>query len=420
VTNGTDFACPTPAAPPAGPVRQHARRRRLLAAGALATIAAVSLGLTIAGAEGQAALPALGPAVHMVYAVDVTSGTVAPVAPDRGTLGWPIRTGPLERYADGPGSLAFSPDGKTLYTVGGKGSGDVTPVDLSTGTVGRRIRVGRFPAIIAITPNGRTAYVASPFSSTVTPVDLARGVARPPIRAGGVPCAIVITPDGRTAYILDKTSPDPRRGSVTPITIATGRPGRPIPVGRNPVAMALTPDGTTLLVANAGLSRPRDTSSVTPVDVATGTVRRPIPIAQPSPWGFTFTPDGRTAYLPNWESGTVTPISLVSMTAGRPIRVGAVPWAAAITPDGKTVYVLNHGDGHGSSVTPVDTATGTPRTPVPVPGTAFTIAMSPDGRSVYVGSMMRAKLTTISTSTNQVSRIVMLGQVGPVTVAAGP
>jgi YVTN family beta-propeller protein len=46
--------------------------------------------------------------------------------------------------------------------------------------------------------------------------------------------------------------------------------------------------------------------------------------------------------------------------------------------------------------------------------------MSPDGRSVYVGSFKRGKLTTISTSTNRVSRTVMLSQVGPVIVVAGP
>jgi YVTN family beta-propeller protein len=115
----------------------------------------------------------------------------------------------------------------------------------------------------------------------------------------------------------------------------------------------------------------------------------------------------------------VTPISLATLTAGKPIKVGAGPWGVAVTPDGKTAYVLNHTD-HGSWVTPVDTATGIPGTPIPVPTNGWSIAMSPDGRSVYVGSFKRGKLTTISTSTNRVSRTVMLSQVGPVIVVAGP
>jgi YVTN family beta-propeller protein len=413
--------------PPMGPVTQYALRkglrlrrlRRLLAAGgALATIVAVGLGLRIAGpAGGHSAPPALGPAEHAVYAVDESAGKVMRVAPDGSTL---IRTGPLGPFTVGPRSLALSPDGKTLYTVSEKlAGGVVTPVNISAGTVGRRIKVGKDAVAIAVTPDGKTAYVANFYSGTITPIDLTRGVAEPPIRAGALPRAIVIAPDGRTAYVLNQVTHDSRRGSVTPVNIATGKPGRPILVGWNPVTMNLTPDGTTLLVAEVRTSSPREMGSVTPVDIATGTAGKPIPVAQPSPWGFTFTPDGRTAYLPNWESDTVTPISLATLTAGKPIKVGAGPWEVAVTPDGKTAYVLNHTD-HGSWVTPVDTATGIPGTPITVPTNGWSIAMSPDGRSVYVGSFKRGKLTTISTSTNRVSRTVMLSQVGPVIVVAGP
>jgi len=414
--------------PPMGPVTQYALRkglrlrrlRRLLAAGgALATIVAVGLGLRIAGPAGghHPAPPALGPAEHAVYAVDESAGKVMRVAPDGSTL---IRTGPLGPFTVGPRSLALSPDGKTLYTVSEKlAGGVVTPVNISAGTVGRRIKAGKDAVAIAVTPDGKTAYVANFYSGTITPVDLTRGVAEPPIRAGALPRAIVIAPDGRTAYVLNQVTHDSRRGSVTPVTIATGKPGRPILVGWNPVTMNLTPDGTTLLVAEVRTSSPREMGSVTPVDIATGTAGKPIPVAQPSPWGFTFTPDGRTAYLPNWESDTVTPISLATLTAGKPIKVGAGPWEVAVTPDGKTAYVLNHTD-HGSWVTPVDTATGIPGTPITVPTNGWSIAMSPDGRSVYVGSFKRGKLTTISTSTNRVSRTVMLSQVGPVIVVAGP
>lgn len=411
--------------PPMGPVTQYAlqrglrlrRRRRLLAAGGtLAMIAIAGVSLTIAASAGQSAPPALGPAGHAVYAVDETAGKVMLVAPGSSTL---TRTGPLGPFPFGPRSLALSPDGKTLYTVSETKTGKVTPVDVSTGTVGRRISVCRSPDAIAITPDGKTAYVACPSSGTVMPIDLARGVAEPPIRTGALPRAIVIPPGGRTVYVLNQVTDDPRRGSVTPVTIATGKPGRPILVGWNPVTMNLTPDGSTLLVANENGGSPREEGSVTPVDIATGTAGKPIPTAQPSPWGFTFAPDGRTAYLPNWESDTVTPISLATLTAGKPIKVGAGPWGVAVTPDGKTAYVLNHTD-HGSWVTPVDTATGTPGTPITVPTNGWSIAMSPDGRSVYVGSFKRGKLTTISTSTNRVSRTVMLSQVGPVIVIAGP
>ncbi len=48
--------------------------------------------------------------------------------------------------------------------------------------------------------------------------------------------AIAITPDGKTAYVANFNS-----GTVTPITVATGRVGSPIKVGKDPTALALVP-----------------------------------------------------------------------------------------------------------------------------------------------------------------------------------
>ena len=84
------------------------------------------------------------------------------------------------------------------------GSGNaVTPVDLTTRRAGPPIPVGTRPQAIAVTPDGRTAYVANSGSGTVTPIDTATGRAGTPIRAGTGPPAIAISPDGRTAYVLD-------------------------------------------------------------------------------------------------------------------------------------------------------------------------------------------------------------------------
>ncbi len=44
------------------------------------------------------------------------------------------------------------------------------------------------------------------------------------------------------------------------------------------------------------------------------------------------TPDGKTAYVANFGSGTVTPIRTATNTALTAIKVGAQPVAIAITP----------------------------------------------------------------------------------------
>jgi hypothetical protein len=51
-----------------------------------------------------------------------------------------------------------------------------------------------FPAYIAITPNGKTAYVTSDLPGTVTAIKTASNKARPPISAQPNPYAIVIAP----------------------------------------------------------------------------------------------------------------------------------------------------------------------------------------------------------------------------------
>ena len=49
-------------------------------------------------------------------------------------------------------------------------SGTVTPIRTATNKAGKAIKVGSGPKAIAITPNGKTAYVASTGSDTVTPI----------------------------------------------------------------------------------------------------------------------------------------------------------------------------------------------------------------------------------------------------------
>lgn len=97
----------------------------------------------------------------------------------------------------------------------------------------------------AITPDGRTAYGLSqePGSSRlvnmgghndtvqcvgtpglVTPITTATGTAEKPIKVGCRPLAIALTPDGKTVYVASES------GAVTPIATATDRPGKPIKV----------------------------------------------------------------------------------------------------------------------------------------------------------------------------------------------
>jgi len=65
-----------------------------------------------------------------------------------------------------------------------------------------------------------TVYVANDGSGTVTPIRAATNTAGPAIKVGGHPLAIAITPNGKTAYVTSDTT-------VTPVNTATGAVGKP-------------------------------------------------------------------------------------------------------------------------------------------------------------------------------------------------
>jgi len=251
----------------------------------------------------------------------------------------------------------------------------VTPINTATGTPGKQIHVGRGfltgPGWIAITPDGKTVYVTGP--GTVTPINTATGTPGTPIHIGRTLFFgngmfsenIAITPDGKIVYVLDQA------GRVTPISTATNTPGRPIHVGGsfNLAAgnIVITPDGKT---AYATTNPVCDTAScpgrVTPISTATNTPGAPIKFTVTTGGAtgsqIAITPDGKTAYVTTGP--TVTPIKTATNTPGRPIHVGGLPSGSGqivITPDGKTAYVLT-----GSGVTPISTATNTPGRPIHV------------------------------------------------------
>jgi DNA-binding beta-propeller fold protein YncE len=176
-------------------------------------------------------------------------------------------------------------------------TGTVTPVNLATRAVGTPIKAGEWPRAIAITPDGRTAYITTDYgndSGTVTPINLATGLPGRPIDPvkDDAPMGIAISPDGAAIYVTsylpsDSTVPTQTLGSMTAIGAASGRPAMRISAGYNPEALAITPDGTTAYVVNDyGFDGP---STVTPIQIATGTREKPISVGS-GPVAIALTP----------------------------------------------------------------------------------------------------------------------------------
>jgi YVTN family beta-propeller protein len=71
----------------------------------------------------------------------------------------------------------------------------VTPIDLTGNTAGTPITLSDVPFRIAVTPDGKTAYVANEGTGSVTPIDVTTNTAGTPITLGGSATGIAIVPD---------------------------------------------------------------------------------------------------------------------------------------------------------------------------------------------------------------------------------
>jgi len=112
---------------------------------------------------------------------------------------------------------------KTAYVTTGPVD-NVVPISTATHTAGTPINVPSEALLIAITPDGRTAYVCvGTEPSTLVPINTAGKAIN-----AGPPWGVAITPDGRTVYA--PTGSD----TVVPVSTATNVPGKAIKVGNGP------------------------------------------------------------------------------------------------------------------------------------------------------------------------------------------
>ncbi len=241
-------------------------------------------------------------------ATGLVRATVTPVNLATNTPGKPFR------LCSNPHTIAFTPDGKTAYvTCPGPSRHGHRLTRPPTRPAGRSPSE---PCPCHRHHPGREDRLC-PGADTVTPISTATNTPGKPIRLGSTPDAIAITPDGKTAYVG-------ATGTVIPISTATNTPGTPIRIGAGIPAedIAFTPDGKTAYVANEG-----PTGRVVPISTATGTPGKPILIGVGAI--IAITPDGKTVYAA--AHNKVVPISTVTNTPGKPIRLpdGLPTWIVA-------------------------------------------------------------------------------------------
>ncbi|MBI3806906.1 MAG: YncE family protein [Nitrospirae bacterium] len=434
-----------------------------------ATIAASASGNVISGTLSR---PPCQQNMWALTAVNVSSKTASgswnqPATGAHGTFtGIQIATlgGPRIAFVNPPGGLAGA-----IVTIVGTGFSPIsmdnvlgfntTPAALLT--VSPTTLTTLVPAqattspLILTTPSG-TAFSPLPFNTNVT---FPQPVKTADIPVGALPEGVAVSPDGRKAYVANKAdgtvkmlstvtnqviasrlldlnvivpvqgiavSPDNRRVYVAGgangvfvldavnLTLVDTIPS--VPAGGetqpNPQGIAVSPDGQLLYVSDN-----HDGGAVTVLNLATKTVINSISRGLGTmPLGIAPSPDGQRAYLtftgPPNEVNVYEPLS---NTITETFAVGLGPVGIAVTPDGGKVYVSND---LGNSVAVYNTATKL-TTPILVGMMPAGVAVSPDGSRVYVGNRGDGTVSVVSTATDQVISTFNVGS-GPTGIAISP
>jgi DNA-binding beta-propeller fold protein YncE len=251
------------------------------------------------------------------------NGTLSPKTPAR----VPGPFGPLKCRREGTslyctgalfsgGGMAVSPDGHSVYVAGYltepfglERPGEVLQYDVGAGGALSPknplvVQAGNGGDAVAVSPGGRSVYVANRFTGPpgpgVSQYDVGAGGALSPkspatVVAGSGPSAVAVSPDGRSVYVTDSSAPF-RIGDASQYDVGAGgalSPKIPPTVATEnfPQALAVSPGGQSVYVPNSA------SHSLSQYDVGAGGALSPksLPTVESgsSPLGIAVTPLAR-------------------------------------------------------------------------------------------------------------------------------
>jgi YVTN family beta-propeller protein len=177
-----------------------------------------------------------------------------------------------------------------------------------------------------------------------------------------------------------------------------------LPKGSDPISVAFSPDGKKAYVANY------DKNTVSVISVAANSVTSTISMPDKAkPYSVAFSRDGTKAYVTNNDNGTVSVISVATgkITATISLPPLSYPQSVAFSPDGTKAYVATYGS---SSVSVINVANNALGTPIVLPGGVLpkSVAFSPDGTKAYVASYFPSNVSVISVASGTVTSTISL------------
>jgi DNA-binding beta-propeller fold protein YncE/cytochrome c1 len=343
--------------------------------------------------------------------------------------------GPRDRS---PVDVALSPDGQWLVTAN-QTSDTLSLVRAGDGQVVAETACGRRPADVVFTPDGRRVLATASYGGTLHVYDLAGEKLQPAdsVQLGFEPTGIAVSPDGKTAYVALAAA-----NEIAFVDLARKGIDARVAVGQWPRYVSLTPDGTRLAVGCSGAG------GISVVDTQTRQELYKSTFEGLNIGHLAASADGRYAYFPwmvyadrpitpgNIREGWVMGNRLARVKLDGPARREALaldprgravadPHGIALTPDESWLALSASGthelvalrladlplrdDGPGDHLNPDIAADGQRMFRVPLGGRPMGLAFARDGRRVYVANYLANSIQVVDFAERRLEREIPLG-----------
>lgn len=241
----------------------------------------------------------------------------------------------------------------------------------------------REPHDVAVSPDGKHAYVTTLFSGTVEVVNTTTGKVVMSVCIGGYPTGLSVTPDGTCLYIGESHghvyAMNTTTYALTTVVESANYPGKDV---------ALTPDGRYIYVLDNVFNE------ILVIKTSTNAVVDTIALDQ-SPQSITIAPNSGFAYIgtdtPATEaSGSVIVIDTAIHTIVDTVAVDGGVRFATLSPDENHLYAVTD-----TCAVVIDTATGVVVATYAGESPAG-MAITADGRRAYVANSGSCSVSVVA------------------------
>jgi YVTN family beta-propeller protein len=340
---------------------------------------------------------------------------------------------PMRTLSHPPARRALAPTPSPALLVLEKEQNTLVIVDPATLTIVARIPAGDDPHEVAVSDDGRTAWVTNyrgrnggPGGSTITPIDLVAQKALAPIQLGALRAPHGVATAGGKLYFTAEQSKvvarfDPATNAIDWV-MGTGEDRTHMVTASHDGSVILTTNvnsPSVSIIAERALPLPTAGPGAPPAGAPPG--GPPRNGAAPKDWhvtnikvgrgaeGMDLSPDGRELWVANAGDATISIIDVATLAVVATIPSTHAANRLKLTLDGRFAFVS---DLAGNDMLVIETKSRKPHVRIALGGNSEGIVMSADGTRAYTTLNSKDAVAVIDLRTMKVTGEVKTGR-GP-------